>query len=147
MLVAVAMPSYKSYVQQSNRTAAINALLYLAGQEASYYSANNAYASTLADLGVGYTEPYYIPSASSPSYRMVVQGSSAAGTFVLLAVPVNNQVGDSCGIYAYDYLGTKSIYPSGTVAYSTPSGSTGSQATLTGTGVTSGTTFNTCWGN
>ena len=55
ILAAIALPSYQRYVLRSHRTTAVNALLDLGSREARYYSANNAYTSSLTGAnGLGY---------------------------------------------------------------------------------------------
>ncbi len=146
ILVVVAFPSYQSYVLKSHRTAAINALLYIAGQEANYYNANNVYATSIAGLGLGYTDPYTVPSASTTYYKVAVQAGSTSSAFTLQAVPQGAQTSDTCGTYAYTNLGVKMLYSGTSVTYSnTGAGNQGSVPG--GTVTTSGTTLSTCWGN
>ncbi len=115
ILAAVAFPAYRNYVLQSHRTAAINALQELASHEASYYTTNNTYVSSLTTLG--YTAD---PTSVSGYYNLSVQGltdSKGNNGFTLQAVPVGNQANDSCGSFTLDSLGIKSV--TGTTAAST----------------------------
>ena len=51
ILSAIAYPSYESYVRKSRRVDAKNALLDLASRQERYFSVNNKYSTTAADLG------------------------------------------------------------------------------------------------
>jgi type IV pilus assembly protein PilE len=108
ILAAVVMPVYKSYVQRSYRSSAINAILALGSQEARYFTTNNTYTSSMVTLGYA-SDPMPIPSSSSDYYDLSVT-SSTATSFTLQATPHagSAQATDQCGTYTYSYLGQKS---------------------------------------
>ena len=110
ILLAIAIPSYNSYIQQGNRPTAKAALLDLAARQESYYTLNNAYASQMTALG--YTQASMpIPSATQNYYTLTIASVTTAvpPTYVLQATPVvgSVQATDSCAIYQVDNLGNK----------------------------------------
>ncbi len=107
ILAAIAFPSYTSYVLKSHRSAAITALMELASKEARYYSTNNAYVKSLTTLGYA-ADPMPVTSSTTKYYNLSVTGVTADG-FTLQAVPVGNQVNDTCGTYTYNDLGVKGV--------------------------------------
>ncbi len=109
VLAAIALPNYRTYVLRSHRTAAINAILALASQEARYYTINNSYPPTPSMVALGYAaDPAPIPSTYDYYYNLsVVPGSVTATSFTLRAVPVGNQANDTCGTYTYTALGVE----------------------------------------
>ena len=117
ILAAIALPTYRQYVLRSHRATAVNALLALSSQEARYYSANNAYTTSLTGTtGLGYAaDPAPVPDASTTYYNLSVT-SVSANSFTLSAQPVNNQVNDTrCGTFTYTGLGVKGITGTGSV--------------------------------
>ena len=108
ILVATALPSYQAYVLRSHRTIAITALLDLGSRETRYYTANNAYTTSLTALGYG-SDPVPLPDALNPYYSMSVSAGSSAGTLVIQAAPVANQTSDTCGTFSFTDLGVKSV--------------------------------------
>lgn len=115
ILASIALPSYQSYILKSHRTAAIGAIMELAGREARYYTINNSYTASMVALGYS-ADPMPVTGGSSTTYyNLSVQSASPSTTFSLQAVPVGNQLNDSCGTYIYGYLGVKGI-SSGTLS-------------------------------
>ncbi len=109
ILAAIALPSYQNYILQSRRTAAVNAILAAASQQARYYSANNTYASGMIALGYS-SDPVPIPDANSHYYDLsIASANSATVGFQLRAVPVagSAQANDTCGTYTLTDLGIK----------------------------------------
>ncbi|MDD5297930.1 MAG: type IV pilin protein [Rhodocyclaceae bacterium] len=107
ILTAIALPSYQNYILQSHRTEAINAVLDLASREARYYTTNNSYSASMLTLGYS-SDPTPLPNATDHYYDLSI--SSANGSsFSVQAVPVGNQVSDSCGTYTYSDLGIRGV--------------------------------------
>jgi len=77
ILLAVAVPSYMTYMRQSRRTEARTAVLDLAGREERFFSTNGAtYTSTAAPLGYA-----ALPTpVGSGYYSLSVCVAAAAGT-------------------------------------------------------------------
>jgi type IV pilus assembly protein PilE len=117
ILLKIALPGYNSSIMQSRRTAAKTALLDLASREARYYSTNNAYTATLANLGYGNytagTGTGATPSISLPLngsgeyYDLTVVINGASTTFTGTATAVNSQASDGCGNYTLDNFGNQ----------------------------------------
>ncbi len=115
ILLKIALPSYNNSILQSRRTAAKTALLDLASREARYYSTNNAYSSSTANLGYGNyaAGTGVIPSISLPLngsgeyYDLTVTTSNANTQFLGTATAVNSQANDGCGNYTLDNFGNQ----------------------------------------
>ncbi len=105
ILTFVALPSYQNYVLKSHRTAAINALQDLASRQASYYTTNNTYATSLTALGYP-ADPAPVPSTGNSYYSLSLAQANASA-FTLQAQPVGNQLSDICGTFTYNNLGVK----------------------------------------
>lgn len=111
ILIAIAVPSYNTYVQKGNRAAAKTALLDLASRQESYYSLNNAYTTQMASMGYSSNSNIAIPSATQNYYTLSVSAVSS-GTppgYTLQATPVvgSVQATDACQVYQVDNLGNK----------------------------------------
>lgn len=87
IITAVAVPSYKQYVQKSNRAGAQSHLIDIAQAQQQYVVDNRAYASALSDLN-GMSTPadvskYYtitIDVTAGPPPTFVVTATPKAGT-------------------------------------------------------------------
>jgi type IV pilus assembly protein PilE len=119
ILTAVALPSYQNYIRQAREPDAKQALLDLAAREERYYSLNNTYTSSSANLGYGGTGnvDVNLGTGAQADYVLTVSTSSATG-YTLLATPLHDQLNDKCGSYQLDNFGNQlNIYPStGTTA-------------------------------
>jgi len=108
ILTALAVPSYQSFMMKSRRTEAKD-LLYTAAQRLQqYYTANNVYTTSAADLSV--------PTTSSNGYYTLAIAAGSTGSintsYAVTATPVSgtSQAGDSaCGTYTLNSLGTKTV--------------------------------------
>ncbi|MGJ7528323.1 type IV pilin protein [Variovorax sp. GB1P17] len=111
ILAAIAYPSYVRYVQKARRTDAKTALLDLATREERFFSINNTYAGTAAQLGYGGTFPIDVLTSGTAFYQIAVTASTAAALatgFTATATPVGAQTGDTlCGSYSIDQMGTQ----------------------------------------
>ncbi|MGJ7493742.1 type IV pilin protein [Variovorax sp. RT4R15] len=108
ILAAIAYPSYLSQIQKSRRSDAKTALLDLAAREERFFTINNTYASTAANLGYGGTFPIDVLTSSTAYYQLNVTVASATG-FTATATPVGAQAADTlCGTYTIDQLGAQS---------------------------------------
>jgi type IV pilus assembly protein PilE len=112
ILVAIATPSYTSYIRKSRRTEAKTALLDLASREERYMSTNNSYTNTGANLG--YTAlptttgaGYYTMTVPAP----VASTATAPASFTATATPVAGMGQDkdtSCVSFTVDSTGKQS---------------------------------------
>lgn len=122
ILVSIAVPSYTNQVRKSRRTEAKSALLDLASREERFMSTNSAYtndqknlgysssAATLFQVNVG--SNYYNVSvcvgAGIPTACSAAQADTTGATYLLVAVPINAQAGDTyCGSYTLDNTGVQ----------------------------------------
>ncbi|WP_168209703.1 type IV pilin protein [Chromobacterium paludis] len=114
IIVAIAIPSYNSFILQSNRSAAKTALQDLATRQESYYTLNNTYASQLSTLGYA-SGTVYVPGGGNNLYALAI-ASATATTFSLTATPQGNQAKDTtCQTYQLDNLGNQTnVIGSGT---------------------------------
>ena len=109
ILLAVAIPSYSSYLQDSRRTDAVTVLLEVAGEQERFFAENNSYAATMADLGYGTgTQNSY---ASQEGHYNVSVSAQTARTYTLTATPVANgaQASDACGNFMVTSTGGRSV--------------------------------------
>lgn len=111
ILAAVAIPSYQRSVQKSRRTDAKNALLDVAAKEERFFSTNNQYTATPANLGYSGTFPVTIQSSTNSYYTLTVTAPAGATppTFSATAVPTGVQASDSCGSFSINQLGVQAV--------------------------------------
>ncbi|WP_305367556.1 type IV pilin protein [Variovorax sp. EL159] len=111
ILAAIAYPAYLSHVQKARRTDAKTALLDLATRQERFFSINNTYAGTAAQLGYPGTFPIDVQTSGTVFYQLSVTASTPAALatgFAATATPVNLQANDTlCGTYSIDQLGTQ----------------------------------------
>jgi type IV pilus assembly protein PilE len=117
ILAAIAIPSYSAYIQKSRRTDAKSALLDLASLEERYFSTNNAYTDTAANLGypAGTAVPFPV---SNGYYNITVLNAIAAvapanatsvgtpATYTITATPIGTQLNDAaCASFTINSAG------------------------------------------
>lgn len=116
ILVAIAVPSYTSYVIKARRNDARTALLGLAALEERYYSTANTYSASASDLGFasGAVWPqtvgsgYYTVSVAS----VAAATASAVATYTITATPVGTQAKDTdCTSLSINQTGTRAAIP------------------------------------
>lgn len=74
ILIGIAVPNYRAYVQRANRSDATTALLRIAAAQEKYYIQNNTYTTDLGASGLG------IPSTNSEYYDLAVAAGGAGLT-------------------------------------------------------------------
>ena len=105
ILAAIALPSYTSYIQRSNRATATAALLEAQQFMERYYAANSRYSSDTA----GTTSPT-LPTrlinvpAESPKYTVTL-GAITLNSYTLTATPVATE--SQCGNLTLTNTGVK----------------------------------------
>lgn len=110
ILAAVALPSYTRYIQKSRRNDAKTSLLDLASRQERFFTTNQGYTVTPANLGFSGAFPLGIPSPSAITYNINVTVSGTGNTsFSATAVPVGPQAADACGTYRVNELGVQSV--------------------------------------
>lgn len=105
ILMAVAIPSYKSYLIRGNRTTAKASMMDLASREQQYLIANRLYADTAALTATGYA-----PEAQALKYytwAVTVNNSATPPTFTITFTPIATTMQGTDGALTLDSLGNK----------------------------------------
>lgn len=124
IIAAVAVPSYRESIASSKRLEAQVALAALAVAVERYYSSQQppSYANAnAASLLAEYAPVGSNATLSTATYRLCVgdRGDSASGSecpskesatdYSLLAIPLNSQANDKCGVLKLTDVGVKSV--------------------------------------
>lgn len=127
ILAAVALPSYRAYVERGNRTAGKTALVEIASRQESHFVDRKGYALTLAALDYP-TDPAFLlrdgsfaaASSNDAIYRVSLAGNALSSAcppggspartgYAIVAEPVESQAGDGrCGALCLNSIGNKS---------------------------------------
>lgn len=108
VLLATALPSYRSYVRRSVRTEAQAYLMSVAGRQQQFLVDTRAYATTLSAIDLP------VPTSVAGAYTLsleVVAGPPQ--TFLLKATPGSDQSNESCGTLSINQAGTKTAAKTG----------------------------------
>lgn len=105
LLAAIALPSYNNSVRKAKRMDAKIALLDMASRQERFFSTNNTYTSSAANLGYT-TLPASVPGSGTTTYEISVSAASTVA-YSLLATPKTDQLKDSCGSYSINQLGVQ----------------------------------------
>ncbi len=97
ILTAVALPSYRQYVQKSRRAEATTNLLRLAQFMERWYSERGTYAGAAVD-----------PQLIQTYYTLSITAQDANG-FSISAAPAGPQTGDACGSYTLNQAGSRGV--------------------------------------
>ncbi|HEY9868787.1 MAG TPA: type IV pilin protein [Candidatus Obscuribacterales bacterium] len=113
ILIAVAYPSYESYIIRANRSAAQSFMLEVASRQERYMLDARTYAADMATLGLS------VPSNVSPNYTITT--SQVAGpppSFLVTATPIGKQLAKDteCGTLTLNGAMVKTESGTGTVA-------------------------------
>lgn len=110
ILASIAYPSYQNSVLKSRRTDGKNALMSAAGIQESYYSSNNSYSDTIADIGGNTSdEGFYSVAVTNPSCSSTVNGVTLYNCFTLTATATGTQTKDTgCTTLTLLHTGVKS---------------------------------------
>ena len=130
VLLAIAFPSYMTFIRQSRRTEAKTTVLDLAGREERFLSTNPA-AYTQVPANLGYTgawpivigNGYYQVTVCSPAAVACAPNPPAAPSYSILATPVagQSQVNDApCTSFSVDSSGRQYATGTGGAAVATP---------------------------
>ena len=120
IIVAIALPSYTSYVQRARRADARTQLLIAAQFMQRFYAANDQYAKTRDGVDALVAMPDALkrsPVDGTQLYGLSFVTPPSASTFKLQMVPVagTSAASDKCGTFFIDQSGVKDI--SGDPAY------------------------------
>lgn len=118
ILTAIALPSYRGYVERTHRTVAKTALSEIASRQESYATDHKSYASSLAALGYNLSGSAYLNSQGAVSsstsdalYTLsltalpsgglgtcsALSGSPSSRAYVIRAVPYASRIDQTCG--------------------------------------------------
>lgn len=139
ILAAIAVPSYRGYVQRSNRAAAKSVLMNIASQQEQFFVDRKRYATALSQLGYGGDtlfadgEGNLDTSQQSDSiYQITLAGYDAAGiascavsgsasgtAWTLVATPIGGQADDThCAKLCLAHNGQRGASGSGSDCWS-----------------------------
>jgi len=105
IIVAIAVPSYSSFMEKTRRVDAITILSEVAGEQQRFLSENNRYAKNMVEMG--YPQD---PLISEEGYYSVSVENPTDTSFILSATPVAGeaQAGDTeCGTFTLNSGGVK----------------------------------------
>lgn len=113
ILAAVAYPTYKKQIQKGHRVDAKSAVLEAAAREEKFFATNNRYSSLASDLNYA-ALPFSVISSGQTVYTLnIAVNTTGTPTYLITAVPANDQVNDACYTYAIDNFGVQSNQLSG----------------------------------
>jgi type IV pilus assembly protein PilE len=116
ILMAIAVPGYRQFVQRSNRTDATTALLAIAAAQEKFYMQNNTYASEGQRAGAP-PGGLGIPQTSQNLYALVITPNPAlAQGYIATATPVagGGQATDTrCATFTVNEQGARRALDSG----------------------------------
>jgi len=112
ILAAIALPSYRDYVQRSRRADCEGALIGLSGAMERFFTTNNTYAGAAAG-GAGTGAPTIFPTqcptdGGTATYNLTIS-SAGTTTYTLQAAPINAQADDACGTLTLTNQNVKGI--------------------------------------
>lgn len=104
ILVAIALPSYREHMARSKRAEAQGTLLEAAQYMQRFYSANDAFTTTLPAALLS------VPRDGSTSANYTLSAATTTTTFTLTATlqAGSSMAGDKCGSFVLSSIGTRS---------------------------------------
>lgn len=108
ILAAIAYPSYSEHVQKGRRAEAKIALQEGVQSLERYYSANGTYLNTAGDA-LAAVFPTTVNTSGGTSYSIAVQGAPTRNQFMLRATRAGSMVGDGCGDYQINNVGSRTL--------------------------------------
>jgi len=113
ILLAIAIPSYRSQIEKSRRTDAKTAVLDLAAREQRYFSVYNSFTTSPQNLAYGNAAATFPMNVGSGYYSVNVTAPAPVGTnpptFTVTATAINSQTGDTqCASLTVDNTGRQS---------------------------------------
>jgi len=102
ILLATALPSYRSYVRRSLRTEVQAYMMSVTGRQQQFLVDTRAYATTLSSVDVP------LPDRITGAYTLTLEVKAGPPPeFVLKAVPTPDQAYDVCGTMSINQAGAK----------------------------------------
>lgn len=111
ILLAIAIPSYRSQVWKSHRTDAKTAVLDLAAREQRYFSLQSTFTTSAPNLAYGGAAATFPMNVGSGYFSVNVTAPAGANppTFTITATAIGSQTGDtSCASFTVDNTGRQS---------------------------------------
>ncbi len=100
IISAIAFPSYRQHIRESNRSEAHSELLRVADLQERFYLQNNTYTPNMADVGNKLV-------TDNGFYNMAITAANSS-TYSLTATAVNGQVDDTaCPVISLNSAGQK----------------------------------------
>jgi type IV pilus assembly protein PilE len=115
LLVAIALPSYASYIAKARRADARTQLMQVAQFMQRFYAANDSYQADRANNAVLTQIPPNLrqaPSEGAAMYRLEIPSATlTVSSFELRMVPVSGgpMDGDKCGTFSTNSVGLKGV--------------------------------------
>lgn len=107
ILTLIAFPSYRAFVQRSQRTEAKEALIHLANNQERFYLQNNTFTGDLAALG------FSVNTTENGLYELDIVEADQQG-FVATASPATGSrmtADDDCQQFGIDHAGNRTATP------------------------------------
>lgn len=101
ILLSLAIPSYRQYIQRGHRADAVSALLSIASCQERIRAGSGYYDTTRCLEGMG--SQHY-------SFRLEPAGQIISMEFTALATPRHGEVGTPCGTLSIDQAGSTAIH-------------------------------------
>jgi type IV pilus assembly protein PilE len=113
VLAAIALPSYKSYVQRAKRAAARTAVQNMAQMQERYFTQNNTYlaipsGSTVTGGWVNYVGDTYASRYYDLTVTTTTATTTLAAAFTISAAPANGWTDTTCGTLSLTSAGLQS---------------------------------------
>lgn len=117
ILLSISVPTYQRYAQKARRTEGRSALMDLAGREERWFSTNNAYTNSAANLGYGTFTPVgsgYYNVAIAPQAAVPTNVPPTPPGYTITATAIGLQAADTtCAQFTVDQTGTQTAQDSG----------------------------------
>lgn len=116
LLMAIALPGYRTYTLKTNRTDAKISLAQLATLQERYYFMNNSYTDDFADIVIGATSGQPVLSDEA-HYSIALTLTGGGSGWTMVATAVGDQADDTtCAKLTQTSLGAKTALTSANAA-------------------------------
>ena len=108
ILSAIAIPSYRGYVQRSKRSEATVALMQIQASQEKFFLQNNAYVTTTANLSAAPPAGLGIPATTSDGNYDLTLAAAAPGGYTATATATSTQADDAkCQTFTINQNGVR----------------------------------------
>ncbi len=118
VLTTIAFPSYQNSIIKTRRADATGALISFANAMERHFTSSGSYKnaagsqSSPTDTGLPHVFPQFSPidgaDVNSAHYELKISNATN-NTYLIIARPINDQLGDDCGIFSLDQTGKKDL--------------------------------------